>query len=383
MVIALLSRSAGSGTSAMRFASARTVVHQLIVRHHLVDHADAQRLLRIEMIAGQRPAVCRLPAAQRGEQEARFGDVAHLRLREHRLVGRDGDVGGELIPEAAAHRPAVDGGDDRLAEPPHMLPFGDAAAVVALPVLDEFGDAFCPRDRRLRGPLGVPARPDRSRRRTRLPLPVSMITLTPRSASASSKARCSSASRLGDSAFIRSGRLSVMVAMRSLRRCRSDPCSSSVISCCSGCVADIDRDVDGDDAFARGLDDDRIEVERAELPGMGDGEVAEAHQQRRQRFDVGRLRPRAPSSTGAALMRWIARNASSCDSGAISVVTVAAALPCRTDALVRVRRSRRDATSASDITETAGSKTANSKRATARETPPGDATCPGAKSAPP
>src|ERR1700683_4752940 len=41
-------------------ASAR---HQLIVRHYLVDHANAQRLLGVEMIAGKRPAVGRFPTA--------------------------------------------------------------------------------------------------------------------------------------------------------------------------------------------------------------------------------------------------------------------------------------------------------------------------------
>ena len=107
-------------------------VHQLVVRHDLVDHADAQRLLGIEVVAGQRPAVGRFPAAQRGEQEARVGDVAHLGLGEHRLVGRDGDVGGELVPEAAAHRPAVDRRDDRLAEPPHVRPRAGARAVLAV-----------------------------------------------------------------------------------------------------------------------------------------------------------------------------------------------------------------------------------------------------------
>ena len=53
----------------------------------------------------------------------------------------------------AAHRPAVDGGDDRLAEPPHVLPFDDALAVAALPIFDEFGD-------RLAGRIGIARVPD-------------------------------------------------------------------------------------------------------------------------------------------------------------------------------------------------------------------------------
>ncbi len=113
--------------------------HQLLVRHHLVDHADAQRLLRVEVIAGERPAVGGLPAAQGREQIAGVGNLAHFRLREHRLVGGDRDVGGELIPESAAHGPAVDRRDHRLAQAPHMLPMADAGAVLTLPLLDIFG----------------------------------------------------------------------------------------------------------------------------------------------------------------------------------------------------------------------------------------------------
>ena len=51
-------------------------------------------------------------------------------------------------------------------------------------------------------------------------------------------------------------------------------------------VAAFDRDVDGDDAFAFGLDDDRVEIERAERPGIRHREVAEPDQKRRQRFNV-------------------------------------------------------------------------------------------------
>src|SRR4051794_36243109 len=63
--------------------------------------------------------------------------MANLGLREHRLVRCNGDVGRELVPEATAHGPAVDGRDDRLPQPPHMGPLPDAAGVVALPELDE------------------------------------------------------------------------------------------------------------------------------------------------------------------------------------------------------------------------------------------------------
>ena len=70
IAIALFSRTAGSGTSAIRLRQRARPLHQLVMRNHLVDHADAQRLLRVEMIAGQRPAVGRLPAAQRGRTES-------------------------------------------------------------------------------------------------------------------------------------------------------------------------------------------------------------------------------------------------------------------------------------------------------------------------
>ena len=186
------------------------VLHQLIVRHHLVDHADAQRLRRVEMVAGQAPAVGVFPSAQRGHQEARVGDVAHFWLGENRLVRRDRDVGGELVPEAAAHRPAVDRGDDRCAEPPHVLPLPDALAVALVPIADEFRD-------RLAGgspPRCWPGVPCWSKpAQNAAPAPVSTTTFTRGSASASSKARCNSASRLRESAFMRSGRLRVMVAI--------------------------------------------------------------------------------------------------------------------------------------------------------------------------
>src|SRR5262249_11600940 len=111
-------------------------------------HADAQRLLGVEMVTGQRPAVGSLPAAQRRQEKARAGNVPHLGLREHRLVGRDRDVSRELVPEARTHGPAVDRGDDRLAEPPHVRPVSDALALPAVAIFDELGD-------RLPGRIGI------------------------------------------------------------------------------------------------------------------------------------------------------------------------------------------------------------------------------------
>jgi len=71
------------------------------------------------------------------------------RLREHGLIRRDRDVGGELVPEARPHRPAVDRRDDGLAQPPHMRPIDDPLAVPAMTIFDEFRD-------RLSGRVGIP-----------------------------------------------------------------------------------------------------------------------------------------------------------------------------------------------------------------------------------
>src|SRR3954468_23496798 len=100
------------------------------------------------MIAGKAPTVGRLPAAERGQQEARARYVTDFGLREDRLIRGDRDVGGELVPETGPHRPTIDGGDDRFAQPPHMLPFDDALALAALTIFDEFGN-------RLAGRIGI------------------------------------------------------------------------------------------------------------------------------------------------------------------------------------------------------------------------------------
>src|SRR5215813_1363389 len=53
------------------FCERASGVHELIMRHHLVHHADAQRLLRVEMVAGEPPTVGGLPTAQRAEEKCR------------------------------------------------------------------------------------------------------------------------------------------------------------------------------------------------------------------------------------------------------------------------------------------------------------------------
>ena len=46
--------------------------NQLVVRDHLVDQPDAQRFLRVDVVAGQGVAVGRFPSAQRRKQEGRI-----------------------------------------------------------------------------------------------------------------------------------------------------------------------------------------------------------------------------------------------------------------------------------------------------------------------
>ena len=108
--------------------------NQLLVRNHLVHQADAQRLLGVHVVARERPAVRHLPATQRSEQESAVGDHAHLGLREHCLVRGHADVARGLVPEPAAHAPAVDGGDDRLAQAPHVQDHLDAVHAHAVPL---------------------------------------------------------------------------------------------------------------------------------------------------------------------------------------------------------------------------------------------------------
>ena len=170
-----------------------------------------------------------------------------------------------------------------------------------------------------------------------------MITRTARSASACSKARCISASSACVSAFIRSGRLSVMVAMllldaveqllaRLFGRLFVRPLAhSSSFRCCGALLGGtgddvrrvrhdgFDRDIDRDHASL--ADDDGIEVERPEAARCAQSRIGQAATSRSASASTSpRSRPRAPSSSGAALMRWIISRATSRVSGAISVV---------------------------------------------------------------
>jgi hypothetical protein len=127
MVMDLLSRTDGSGHQRDAFRQRARRVHELVVRDDLVHHADAQRLLRIEMIAGAAPSGSRLPAAERAQQKCRVRDMANLGLREHRLVRCNGDVGRELVPEAAPMAQPLTAAMIGLPQPPHMGPLRDPA----------------------------------------------------------------------------------------------------------------------------------------------------------------------------------------------------------------------------------------------------------------
>ena len=72
MVIALFMRTDASGTIAIRSARRRAWGMSWSVRNHFVDQPDAQRLLRVDMVACKRVAVGRLPSAQRRKQEGRI-----------------------------------------------------------------------------------------------------------------------------------------------------------------------------------------------------------------------------------------------------------------------------------------------------------------------
>src|SRR5260221_14171700 len=71
--------------------------------------------------------------------------MTDLGLRETRLIGCDGDVGGELVQKTPAHRPAVYRRNDRLPQPPHMRPVLHPPSVGALPELDIIGKRFAAR----------------------------------------------------------------------------------------------------------------------------------------------------------------------------------------------------------------------------------------------
>src|SRR6185295_2460238 len=59
---------------------------------------------------------------------------------EHAVVGGDGDVRGQRIPEAAAHHPAVYRGDHRLGQVPEVHELGHRVAVARPPALDVLAD---------------------------------------------------------------------------------------------------------------------------------------------------------------------------------------------------------------------------------------------------
>ena len=100
----------------------RLVVHRL-GRHHLVDQADRERLVGLHEPAGEDQVLGLAGPDQPGQPlgAAGAGDDAEqdLGLAQHRVVGRDPDVGAQRELAAAAERVAGDRGDDRLRDPRH------------------------------------------------------------------------------------------------------------------------------------------------------------------------------------------------------------------------------------------------------------------------
>ena len=71
---------------ATRLRDPSGVRQQLVVRDYFIDETDAQGLLGIEMISGQRVAICRFPSAKRREQESRVRDVTYFGLSKNRSL---------------------------------------------------------------------------------------------------------------------------------------------------------------------------------------------------------------------------------------------------------------------------------------------------------
>ena len=63
MVMAWFKRNEGSGTSVRALGKCARGRHQLGMRNDFVHHADAQRLLRIKVIARETQSVRGLPSA--------------------------------------------------------------------------------------------------------------------------------------------------------------------------------------------------------------------------------------------------------------------------------------------------------------------------------
>src|SRR6266436_2494493 len=104
-------------------------------RHHLVDEAEFVAFLGGDVARGEDHAHGALQtdlarqavqsAGERGEADVRFGQC------EPRILGGNDEIAGQRNLEAAAHRNAVDGGDDRLVAVETRSQPGESAGVPA------------------------------------------------------------------------------------------------------------------------------------------------------------------------------------------------------------------------------------------------------------
>ena len=123
-------------------ADVEALFQQVVVRHDLVDEADSQGFLGVDVVAGEGVAEGVLVSGQQHPDEVGVGDVAHLRLAKDGVLRRDGDVGGEGEPRCRAERPAVDGADDGLGVLPSPHLVADTVAISRAPRVQELSDGL-------------------------------------------------------------------------------------------------------------------------------------------------------------------------------------------------------------------------------------------------
>src|SRR6201999_2648818 len=95
-------------------------VHQLIVRHHLIDQPHRERAVGVDHARGQqqlhRQRVGQLARQPHGTAAAGKQSALRFHYSESRLRHGDANIGGGQHLESACHTDTVDGGDDRLVD---------------------------------------------------------------------------------------------------------------------------------------------------------------------------------------------------------------------------------------------------------------------------
>jgi hypothetical protein len=110
--------------------------HEILGRHDEIDQAVAVGLFGRHAPAQEQHLQCDIVgnAPRQALNGAGIGDDAerHFRQGEFHVLGRNDEVGGQGDLEAAADGEAVQGGDDRLVEVPHLGEPGKAARHLGL-----------------------------------------------------------------------------------------------------------------------------------------------------------------------------------------------------------------------------------------------------------